>query len=155
MFKWIKNLFSKATNLVELKECKYCNGTGYTAGLDSDYRSSFYWCDCRKIDGKFPGECAIIDIRMETSYHTIIITGFNKNYDYDTIDLPEPNTIFEPYIKAYLVDGNRIDKIYFVKVFVGNKEIVWKWKDYFYDNKTYSDIITSIREDKLKELGIY
>jgi hypothetical protein len=159
MLKWIKNLFSKATKLVELKECEHCKGIGYYSGYNSDYRETKYWCDCKKIDGKYPGECATIDIRMETSYHTMvqkiqINVPRSFHFDISSITLPEPNSIFEPYIKIYFHNGIEIsDKILFKKIKISGK-ITWFCLDHFSDDMKYSDLVSLLREERLKELGI-
>ena len=159
MINWIKNLFSKETKLVELKECKHCKDKGYYTSYNSDYRETDYWCECKKIDGKYPRECATIDHRWDTSYHTIlqkiqinVPTGFH--FDINSITLPEPNSIFEPYIKIYLHNGIEIcDKIWFKKIII-SKKITWLCLDSFSDDKKYSDLVSFLREERLKELGI-
>lgn len=160
MIKWLKNLFStgyikRRKPEIEKEVCTNCKGIGYHSGIGSDYQRSTYWCECKRIDGKFPGECYTIDIRWETSYHTIAI------HCDEPLKMPDPKDIFEPYIKVYGHDGKRITFRTCYKKFLlfdekhaVGKKVSWISLDSFYDEKEYSDIVQIIREEKLKKLGI-
>lgn len=153
MIKWFKTLFKKPEIEKEVfKDCDYCKGLGFHKGIGGQ---STYWCECKRIDGKFPGECYTIDIRWETSYHTIAI------HCDEPLKMPDPKDIFEPYIKVYRHDGKRIVERTCYKKFLlfdekhaGAKKVSWISLDSFYDEKEYSDIVQIIREEKLKKLGI-
>jgi len=151
MIKWLKKLFK--TSEIQKEVCKVCNdckGLGFHTGIGGN---STYWCECKRIDGKFPAECYTIDVRWETSYHTILMNIKDKSFSYKR-DLPDPNTIFEPYIKVYLHDGKDIkDKRLYCK-YNGSEKVYWIDLDSFYDEKKYSDFKQIIRNERLKELGI-
>jgi len=55
MIKWFKSLFKKLEIEPEIKKvCNYCKGLGFHTGIGGQ---STYWCECKRIDGKFPAEC--------------------------------------------------------------------------------------------------
>ena len=160
MIKWFKNLFKKRKIGKEVcNDCEYCKGLGYHKGIGGQ---STYWCECKRIDGKFPAECYTIDARWETSCHTIVrhIEVDGKSFNYK-IELPDPKTVFEPYIKVYLHDGSNIkDRRLYRKILlydgenIGEKKVYWVDLVSFHDEKKYSDLLQIIRNDRLKELGI-
>ena len=159
MIKWFKSLFKKLEIEKEVcKDCDYCKGLGFHKGIGGQ---STYWCECKRIDGKFPAECYTIDARWETSCHTIVrhIEVDGKSFNYKR-ELPDPKTVFEPYIKVYLHDGSDIrDKRLYRKTHgyydtYVEKIVYWECLDSFYDEKEYSDFLQIIRNERLKELGI-
>ena len=160
MIKWLKGLFRKPEIEKEVcKDCEYCKGLGFHKGIGGQ---STYWCECKRIDGKFPAECYTIDVRWDTSCHTIVrhIEVDGKSFNYK-IELPDPKTVFEPYIKVYLHDGSNIkDRRLYRKILlydgenIGEKKVYWVDLVSFHDEKKYSDLLSIIRNDRLKELGI-
>jgi hypothetical protein len=159
MIKWFKSLFKKLEIEKEVfKDCDYCKGIGFHTGIGGQ---STYWCECKRIDGKFPAECYTIDVRWDTSCHTILRNiGVDGKSFYYKKDLPDPKTVFEPYIKVYLHDGSDIrDKRLYRKTYgyydtYVEKIVYWECLDSFYDEKEYSDFLQIIRNERLKELGI-
>jgi hypothetical protein len=159
MIKWFKSLFKKLEIELEIKKvCNYCKGLGFHTGIGGN---STYWCECKRIDGKFPAECYTIDVRWDTSCHTILRNiGVDGKSFYYKKDLPDPKTVFEPYIKVYLHDGSNIrDKRLYRKTHgyydtYVEKIVYWECLDSFYDEKEYSDFLQIIRNERLKELGI-
>jgi hypothetical protein len=159
MIKWFKGFFRKQKIKEVCKDCDYCKGLGFHKGIGGQ---STYWCECKRIDGKFPAECYTIDVRWETSYHTIVrhIEVDGKSFNYKR-ELPDPKTVFEPYIKVYLHDYSNIkDRRLYRKILlydgenVGEKKVYWVDLVSFYDEKEYSDFLQIIRNERLKELGI-
>jgi hypothetical protein len=121
---------------------------------------SNYWCDCKKIGGKYPNDCYMIDHRWEGCYHTIVTEWV---YQLPAIvindSLPEPNRVFEPYMKIYSHNGKDIvNKTWYKKELstkhTDYKKVVWVSLDRFYDDFEYKDIVSIVREQKLKEIGI-
>ena len=160
MIKWFKSLFKKLEIEKEVfKDCDYCKGLGFHTGIGGQ---STYWCECKRIDGKFPAECYTIDVRWDTSCYTILRNiGVDGKSFYYKKDLPDPKTVFEPYIKVYLHDGSNIkDRRLYRKILlydgenVGEKKVYWVDLVSFHDEKKYSDLLQIIRNDRLKELGI-
>ena len=169
LIKWFKEKLAKK-KIEVLITCKECSGLGYTIGMNSDYRKTNYWCDCKKIGGKYPNDCYMIDHRWEGCCHTIVmavdpIDHFLTEWAYQlpaiviNDSLPEPNRVFEPYMKIYSHNGKDIvDKTWYKKELstkhTDYKKVVWVSLDRFYDDFEYKDIVSIVREQKLKEIGI-
>lgn len=150
MHNFFKNIFKNKIILNHAKTCEYCLGLGYYVGHNSDYRKSTYWCDCKKINGKYPNECVTIDSRWETSYHAVV-KELTKNeidnilhYEFNKVRLflPQPNDIFEPFLKLYLHNGKDYIRRFGFKKKLDHNGITIKWDylDSFDDNKTIKEL---------------
>jgi hypothetical protein len=160
MIKWIKNLFkiNEAEVKPVIKDCERCRSIGYYTGLNTDYRETLYWCDCKKINGKYPNNCATIDERWETCSHKMIIDNDYFPTSFNGFKPPNPDTIFEPYLKVYVYKQSEkiiLGRVLFVKK-LSYDGLSVRWVDLggFYDEVEYSNLVAEIREQKLKELGI-
>jgi len=159
MIKWIRNLFKvNEAEVPVIKDCERCRGIGYYKGTNSDYRETLYWCDCKKIKGKYPNNCVTIDERWETSSHKMIIDNDYFPTAFNGFKPPHPDTIFEPYLKVYVYkqsEKNILGSVLFVKK-LSHDGLSVRWVDLggFYDEVEYSNLVAEIREQKLKEIGI-
>jgi len=154
VFKWFKDIFSK-DNITENKpkvKCDRCKGTGYYMADNSEFRQRMYWCNCKMSYGKPPDNCHAIDWRWETCSHKMII----ELKDFDVFKLPKPDTIFEPYLKVYVYKQCEIlGRSKWVKrLSYDGLSVIWEDLGDFYDEVEYSDLVSEIRDKKLKELGI-
>jgi hypothetical protein len=158
MIKWIKNLFKvNEAEVPVIKDCERCRGIGYYKGTNSDYRETNYWCDCKKINGKYPNNCATIDDRWEACSHKMIIDNDYFPTAFNGFKPPNPDTIPEPYLKVYVFKQSQniiLGRVKWVKKLSHDGSVVWKDLGGFYDEVEYSDLVAEIREQKLKELGI-
>jgi hypothetical protein len=158
IFKWFKNLFSKVESVsTENKpkvKCDRCKGTGYYMADNSEFRQRMYWCNCKMSYGKPPDNCHAIDWRWENCSHKMII----EHKDFDVFKPPHPDTIFEPYLKIYVYKQSQniiLGRSKWVKrLSYDGLSVIWEDLGGFYDEVEYSDLVSEIRDKKLKELGI-
>ena len=152
---WFKDLFSKVENVIaenkpKLK-CESCEGTGYYIADNSEFQLRRYWCNCKMSYVKPPDNCHSIDFRWESCSHKIVL-----NHDqFDGFKPPHPDTIFEPYLKAYVIKSNVLfGRVRWIKELSHDGNVRWNFLGGFHDEVEYSDLIADIRDKKLKELGI-
>jgi hypothetical protein len=174
--KEIERKVEKALNNV----CKSCNGIGIVDHENAEFRTVKHWCNCKVLEnGRPPGDAWSFDIRWRECYKMIIMS--NSEFDKPNMtsiseiktSLPRPELVFEPYIKLYIHEDNKVVKIvtfekkhgYNRFLGLGNyKPEVSNTKKVFYwdhidvqswitdeDNKFF---LSELRDIKLKELGI-
>ena len=109
--------------------------------------TGYYMADNSELQQHHSIEC-----RWETCSHKIVL-----NHDqFNGFKPPHPDTIFEPYLKVYVIKSNVLfGKVKWVKKpSYDGLSVIWEDLGGFHDEVEYSDLIAEIRDKKLNALGI-
>lgn len=125
----------------KIPQCSVCKGIGMRIHENAEFRDKEVWCECRKVDGKYPGNGWYITGDTPEAYHVIEHMG----------KLPNHEDIFEPKLLVYFDDGY-YEGVDIYKKRKGDWGGEIDWYPSFPCN--IEDLYPSLREKLLKKLKL-